>query len=143
MTQSTRSRTTRLIVIVASSLLVLLVVVGGAVWSVTRDSRPDLTLHDVSTTASQNDGFANEALAGMTDETRALCAGVADCIEGYEAQKANLLRFASADAATAYAVEQADAYQSDWIVIVYKDASLSARGRSEVQTFIDTLWTSD
>lgn len=143
MTETTKSRKTPLIVIAVVVVILLGIGIGTAVWFVTRDAREDLSLRDVSASSSQNDGFAREALAGMVDDTAALCAGVPDCIEGYEAQKVDLLRFTSKEAAAAYTSTQPDSYQSDWIVLVYKDASLSANGRKDAQTFIDTLWTSD
>lgn len=122
--------------------LVLTVLVGLGVWVVKRDSRQDLSIAEILASASQNGGYASEALQGMQDETVELCAEVNGCIEGYESPTVQLLRFSSKESAAVFASSSSDVHQSDWIVIVYVNETLTDKGRTELETLVDEMWTS-
>ncbi|MFT4158256.1 MAG: hypothetical protein QM630_10095 [Microbacterium sp.] len=93
--------------------------------------------------AEHNDGYAAEALGGLEEKTAVLCADVSGCVEGYSSPAVELLRFESKETAGAFAASHPDSHQSDWIVIVYRARDLSDQGRTELETLIDTMWTSD
>lgn len=128
-------------ILVCGGLLVALIVAGG-LWAIMRDSRQDLTLSEIARTASENDGYADAALTGLEENTAALCDDVDGCIEGFSSTTVDLYRFSSKEQATEFATAEENSYQSDWIVIVYRDTSLSNAERSELATLIDTLWNS-
>lgn len=126
-------------ILVAFGIAALL---GAGLWLFNRDSREDLTLADV-TASSRESGYASEALGGLRDRTGTLCEGVEGCAEVYASSEVELFRFETKDAARDFASSAGDVYVSDWIVIVYLDASLSARGKAALETLVDELWTSD
>lgn len=128
-------------------IILLAVLVCGAVvfgvWLVTRDSRENLTIASIAESAKQTDGYASEALDGLEEDTATLCRNVSGCVEGYASPSVELLRFDSKEGAAEFASQNADSYQSDWIVIVYTDGSLSGGGRQEVEDLIDSMWKSE
>lgn len=138
----TRRRVAVTLAVVTASVGVALVVVLAA-QLLFRDSRQDLTLAYVAEAATASDGYASEALNGLHESTAELCAGKSGCIEGYRSDQVQLVRFDSKEAAANFASSAADSHLSDWIVIIYTGGNVSAEGRTEVETFIDSMWKSE
>ncbi|KJQ56130.1 hypothetical protein [Microbacterium sp. SA39] len=139
-TRQNKVRTKPFIILLAA-LICGLIVFG--VWLVTRDSRENLTISAIAESANQTDGYASEALDGLEEDTATLCRGVSGCVEGYASPTVELLRFDSKEGAAEFSSENVGSYQSDWIVVVYTDGSLSDSGRQEVEDLIDSMWKSE
>lgn len=127
--------------IVLGAVVLLALVIGLLVLTITRDSREGLTLAEVVAPVG-TDGYASEALSDVSEDTADLCEGVPGCLEAYSGDAVNLYRFDSKQQAAEFSSAHKDSHQSDWIVVVYH-GSLSLTGRSNVETYIDTLWTSE
>ncbi|MBN9154635.1 MAG: hypothetical protein J0J05_11690 [Microbacterium sp.] len=121
---------------VAASVAVVIAFGVAAGIALTRDHRQDIDLGEI---ANRN----IVAFDGMHRNTHALCDGIAGCIQGYSADHAEFLRFASTTDAARFAKENRGAYQSHWIVIRYPDDVLTSDQREEIQWWMDHLATSD
>lgn len=125
-----------LIVVVAASIAI-------GMYFLTKDYRRDLTLAVLSAEDWQSFPSVPGDLDVMSEATASLCAGVAGCIEGYATPRVDYLRFDERQRAADYVARSADAYQSDWFVIVYRDGSIATDERTQLQEMFDGLARSD
>lgn len=137
----TELATRRVALIVIGVILAVTVAAGLAVtliMLVTRDTRQDINLAEFAHT-----GVDVPALHGYRNATDELCSDVDGCVQGYSADHAAYRKFATTDAAEAFASSSPNTYRSNWIVIEYTDNQLPEIYREDVQSYIDSIATSD
>lgn len=123
--------------VVSVSAIVIIAMMAHFVLTVlTRDTRQDISLHELASDEIPG-------LAGMRQDTPGVCGEVPGCVQGAYSVEANFLRFDSRENASAFAEGSLDSYQSDWIVIEYRDTSLSQDEREFLESYLDSLATSD
>lgn len=134
-------RSRRLGWVIAASLAgvaLLIVLVVAVVTLVSRDTRQDIDLADLT-----HSGTEVVALEGMREDTTRLCADKSGCVQAYSADHAEIFKFSTRADAHSFAESTPGAYQSNWIVVSLTDNSLTSSERREVQNYLDSLATSD
>lgn len=131
----TRTQITATAIVVACALAAAGLVVG-VLALLTRDTRQDIRLSELG-------GTSMTAMRGIHENTAEVCAHVPGCVEGASSDHVDLRRFDSLETAEAYAHAVADAHQSQWLVIEYTDAALSAADRDDLRLYVDGLAHSD
>jgi hypothetical protein len=132
----------RIAIIVVAGTLVLLAFIAIALWFIKRDTRQDLNLSEVVRSATQSESDLADNMSDLKNQTARLCEPIPGCIEGYASQSLRILRFSSKDDAAMFVAGNPESYQSDWIVINYPGDALTDSEKDEIESFVDTLWTS-
>lgn len=138
-------RTSRRVAVIAGSVLVGGLLVGGTAavtFVVMHDTRQDISLADIADSDWSPDPVPI-VYRGMRDETGTLCAGVEGCLEGFESEHVSYFKFDRRHHAAAFARANADAYQSDWIVLRFTDNELTEAQRLEARQRLDELAISE
>jgi hypothetical protein len=122
---------------IAAAMVIVVVWCVVIVSLVTRDTRQDIDLADLSHGAP-----GTSAMDGWADHTAALCKGVTGCVQGFTSDHTAFRKFDTREDAHAFAKTKTNTYQSNWIVIQYTDPHLTATDRRDVQDYINGLATS-
>jgi hypothetical protein len=123
------------IAVVVSAVGIVAVVASFALPLI-RDTRQDIGVDEIYTEGIP--GFSN-----VQQDILGVCGEVAGCIQGARSTEANFLRFDTREHASAFAEGASDRYQSNWIVIDYRDMSMSRDDRDFLEGYLDSLGNSD
>ena len=132
-TENTTTSTKKKLIITAIVVLIVLVLGFGAWWLFVRDGRQDLTLETFK-------GFDGEVFDGLVESD---CSAEDGCIEALANEQVEFYRFDDKGAAEQFATATPGALQSDWIVMVMSDDSLTQRERDAAFELVDSTWRAE
>lgn len=121
--------------LLAISVVALVVLTSGIWWMFIRDSRQDMSLDALT-------HFDGTGYSFVFDDLRSEpCDDVPECVESASGTYADLFKFEDQEAAEQFVANHPDAHQSDWMVIVFTDESLSSRERDGAFDLLDDTWS--